>query len=738
MTNRDGTRIIPTTCRIEDGMDCRILAHVENGKVVKVEPGEFPTPGMRHICAKGLSSVKDILYHPDRLKYPMKRQGERGEGRWKRISWEEATGIIAEKLKEVSDKYGSKSIAFMPGQLWTAVMMGIYQRLASALQATWVNLSGFGDAAGPSADNLSYGIPIGNHYTNDVENPDLCVLWGGNYVETHPLVWRQLRDKKEKGARIIAVDPRFSITAAKADEYIPIRPGTDAALALGIIKIVVDNGLANESFLAKHTVGPFLVRKDTGMFLREKDLSSTVDGEKYMVWDTVTNSPRPHDASGALPALRGTYKTEDIECQPAFQLLVDLANDYPAEKVSEITDIPIDTVEKLAMAYGKSRSVASYRGWGAQRTYHGDLTWRAITALAAVTGNINLQGYRSFQLNREGYTTLGAQCYEYMHQLSMYEAIETGKPYPVKALWIAAYNPVNQNPDYNRFVKSVLPDVEFIVTVDMFMTTTAQHSDIVLPACSFYECMELCPPFDSHNTYLCLQDKVIEPLYESRSHIDIVNAVGTEMGFAQDFNFTEEEYAKLILSSKHPSMEGITLEKLRENPIDLPDYDVPLFLTPSGRIEFYSEAMIPFAQALPVYKEPLESNRRPLAKQYPLSLITGHSRYIKCSMLVNSPLMRSLDPGPKLEMNPKDAEDRGVVDGDLVKVFNDRGKVKLRCKLHQGIKPGSVNLNQGWWPELYEEGTHQELSHFVVNEAQKVAFEPNAALYDILVEVKKA
>jgi molybdopterin-containing oxidoreductase family molybdopterin binding subunit len=161
-------------------------------------------------------------------------------------------------------------------------------------------------------------------------------------------------------------------------------------------------------------------------------------------------------------------------------------------------------------------------------------------------------------------------------------------------------------------------------------------------------------------------------------------------------------------------------------------------MTPSGRLEFYSEAMIPFGQALPVYKEPLESTHRPLAEKYPLSLITGHSRYIKCSMLVNSPLMRSLDPGPRLEMNPMDADERGIMDGDMVMAFNDRGKVKLMCKLHQGIKPGSVNLNQGWWPENYEEGTHQELSHFFRNKAQEAAFEPNAALYDILVEVKKA
>jgi molybdopterin-containing oxidoreductase family molybdopterin binding subunit len=327
--------------------------------------------------------------------------------------------------------------------------------------------------------------------------------------------------------------------------------------------------------------------------------------------------------------------------------------------------------------------------------------------------------------------------YKYLPLLTMYDAIETEKPYPIKALWIAAYNPMNQNPHRNKLIKELLPRIDFIVTTDLFMTASAEYSDIVLPACSFYECVELIPPFDSNNTFLQFQAEVIEPVHESKSHVDMVNAVGKRMGFEAHFDRSAEEYLELLLSSGHASMEGVTLEKLKKRPINLPDYEVPVFRTPSGRLEFYSEAMKPFGEELPVYKEPVESARQPLASKYPLSFITGHTRYLKCTMLANSRLIRDLDPQPMLEMHPGDAEKRGIRDGDTVLVFNDRGKVKLKTRIHQGVPPGLVNINQGWRPQDYKEGSHQELTHYILNPGQAAAFEPNAALFDILVEVKK-
>lgn len=737
MEDTVGTKKINTVCRIEDGSNCRIAAHVKDGELLKVEPIDFPTPGMRHICAKGLCTVKDIVYHPDRLKYPLMRAGERGSGHWKRITWDEAFDKIANNFQKIIDQYGGKSIAFAPGQLFTSGLMAIYQRLASALGSTWVNLSGFGDAAGPCGDSLSYGTLIGNFYTTDIENPRLCIVWGGNYVVTHPLSWRRIRKQKESGTRLVVIDPRFTVTASKADEYISIRPGTDTALAMCMMRIIRDEGLVDHHFMRAYTVGPFLVRQDNGCFLREKDL---FEGGRdiCLVWDETQNRPVPA-ADSSSPALDLSCSPDGIPCKTAFTLLCELLDQYSLDNVSALTGVNVETIRQLALSYATERPAVCWRGWGLQRTFHGDLTWRAITTLAALTGNIKLDGPHSFKLNRKEFTGVNGSFYNYLPLLTLYDAIEKGDPYPVKGLWVAAHNFVNQNPNYNKVINDLFPNLDFIVTVDMFLNSTAQYSDIVLPACSFYEYMDLIPPFDTVNPYLQLQQKVIEPLYECKSHVDICNEVGRRMGFEEAFRFDEEQYIEMLLASEHPSMNNVSLDRLKKEPVKLPDpdYESPVFLTPSGRLEFYSEKMIPYNQALPDYKERVESPRGSLGKKYPLSLVNGHSKYFKCSMFTNSPMMRSLSPEPVAEINPQDAAPRGIKNGTIVKVFNDRGVAKLRAKIHEGVQPGVVNVTQGWWPENYMAGTHQALTHDRVNQAQVAAFEPNAAYFDILVEISK-
>jgi anaerobic selenocysteine-containing dehydrogenase len=384
MTESGETKVIRTACGIVDGVRCGILAHVKNGILVKVEPAEFPDSRFRHICARALCSTQ-LVYHPDRLKYPLKRVGQRGEGKWQRISWDEALASIASSLTEIREKNGPESLA------WAIEVMA-YIRLASALEATMINPIGFGDAAGPCADEVTFGTQYGHLYTMDVENPGMCVLWGANQAETRPYYWRRIRDAKESGAKLVAIDPRFTGSASKADEYISIRPGTDAALALGMMNVIFEKGLHDKDFIVKHTVGPLLVRSDNGLFLRERDISS-LDSDNYVIWDTRTKKPRTHVEEGSRPSLEGVYRLAGVECRPAFQLLVDLAKQYPLEIASEITEVPARTIESLAIEYVTRKPVASYRSMGLQRTFHGDLSWRAVTTLAAVTGNINLDGY---------------------------------------------------------------------------------------------------------------------------------------------------------------------------------------------------------------------------------------------------------------------------------------------------------------------------------------------------------
>jgi len=730
-------RLVRTVCNSADGMVCGLLAHVKEGVVTKVEAADMPDPRCRHICARGLSTIQ-MLYHPDRLKYPMKRMGKRGEGKWERISWDEALDTIATKIKKIGEKYGPSSL------LWCCATIGgldlIYASLAGSLQGSFVSIIGDGDSAGPCGDMASFGVVWGDIYHTGLADPNLCVLWGINPAETSPFGMRTIRDDRERGARLVVIDPRFTATASKADQYISIRPGTDAALALGLIHIIIQKGLHDTQFIIDNTVGPFLVNSETGLFLREKDVVADGSEQKYMVWDTSTGEARTADTPGISPALTGTYSTGIIECRPAFQLLADQAREYPPQKVSEITEIPQDIIRGLASEYSQRKPVASHRGLGMQRTFHGDLAFRAISTLAAITGNLHpvapqLPVYELY-MHLHGIMTCN-----FMPILKAYDAIDKGDPYPIKALWIAKQNWINQLPDPNRVTKELFPKLDLIVVADIFMTASARQADIVLPACTFYEQMDLVPPINvtpSMPDYFQLQDRAVEPLHECKTDTQIVRELAQRMGLDEYFQNSDEQLIEALLSTGYPAEMGITMEKLKQGPVKAPRRpDFPNFLTPSGRMEFYCEKLVEMGQQLPCYIEPLESTRKPLGKKYPLTYFTTHTRFRTHSTLANVKWLRELEPEPNLEMNTIDAEARGIQSGDVVRVFNDRGAVKIKAMVHEGIRPGIVNVNQGWWPEDFIDGSHQELTHSVVNKAQEMIYEPNSAFYDVLVEVEK-
>jgi molybdopterin-containing oxidoreductase family molybdopterin binding subunit len=286
-------------------------------------------------------------------------------------------------------------------------------------------------------------------------------------------------------------------------------------------------------------------------------------------------------------------------------------------------------------------------------------------------------------------------------------------------------------PNANRIINKLFPQLELIFTCDLFMTATAKFSDYVLPAASFLESTDIVS-FPSY--FVQLQEKVIEPLHESKSDFWIAQELGRRMGFGDYFEKKEEESIKEVLASVYTEEEGVTLEKLKKGPVAQKTRKLPL-KTPTKRIEFYVESLKQFGQELPVYLEPLESLRQDKAKKYSLSLLTPHPRYRIHSMLANVPELLKFDPEPRLEINPSDAKARNISDGSTVYVFNDRGRLKVKVKLTADIKPGVVSLDEGWWPEQYLEGHHNELTHEEINPVQQFILGPNAAYCDVLVEV---
>jgi anaerobic dimethyl sulfoxide reductase subunit A len=748
---KSSSKVVRTVCPAHCGIDaCGILAHVHGDRVAKVAPAHFPNPRHRRICLRGLSSL-EITYHPDRLKYPMRRIGERGEGKFECIAWDEALDTIAGRFKEIAEKHGWPAIGWtLGGPGAGTTKFGAYLRLASLTQSTRVSAWGYGDAGLPCGSRVLFGahMPIPllmDAFLIDPTASELVVVWGSNPAESAPLnIMRPIMDAKESGAQLVVIDPLFTRTASKADEYLGIKPGTDTALALGMLHVIFDKGLHDVGFILRHTVGPYLVKIDTGAFLRGEDLGLE-DAREYVVWDGASNTPAVRSAPGIDPAITGMFTINGSVCKPSFQLLMDLALGYPPERASGITGVSAETIRRLAVKIGTVKTTTFITHMGLSRTFHGDISMRALGTVAAVTGNVNASqhgGYSRPVLNWQPFLHADPDkpSYSRLGILQLYDAVISGKPYPVKALWFSFINFLNQCVDCNKIINEMFPRLDFIVAAELFMTPTARYADILLPACSYLEFSDLIPfPYP----YLQLQQKVIEPLYESKSDADIASGLAQRLGFAEAFGKGEDHFIDTLLDTDHPSVQGITREKLMDgpmtsNPVPADQARDVRFHTPSGKIELYCEALADVGQALPVYLEPVETPLDPAGKKYPLAYIQGHSQYRTHSMFANVPSMLDLNPEPVVEINPVDAAARDISDNDLVTVFNDRGRTTLRARVTEGVRPQVVNISEGWWIDQFREGSVNHLTHDKINPVQEKIYEPNMHMNDVAVEVEKA
>jgi anaerobic selenocysteine-containing dehydrogenase len=730
-------------------MSCGILAHVRDGKLVKVEPADFPDPRLNRICLKGLAQIKQV-YHPERIKQPLKRAGKRGEGKWHSVTWDEAFDLITSKFQRIMQDYGSTALAWFKGAGTFGRLTDAPKRLASILHGTLIG-EGMGDGIdtlGPQAsldtfgtawwasptDKFYYG---GSNEVADCLNSRLIVIWGANFAETAPHNMRFVFDAMEKGAKLIVIDPRFSPTASKADTWIPIRPGTDTCLALGMINVILSEELYDKEFIRKYTVGPFLVREDTGFFLREEKGKKS-KSEEILVWDPTQSKAVPYTKAKSA-SLTGTFTPRDITCKPAFQRLLDLSSKYDLETVEKITGIQAKSIKSFAIEYATKKPASMGLLYGLDRWHYGNLAYRSLFTLMAITGQIGIKGAGFFLsdpthcLNEDWWGFPEGKKPQFLDALRMYNAIPKGEPYPIKALWVYRGN-FFRHSNANKIINEVLPALDFIVVAEKFMTQTAEYADLVLPVCSSFETTDVhVGPFP----YVQLQQKVIDPLYESKSDFEITAEVAKRLGVGKYFSQSPEEIIEQLVS-----MNGITLDRLKEEgavPLEVTQPHVSFldkqFPTPSRRIEFYLERGVEFGQELPVYIEPEEgSPENLLSKKYPLIFLQSHSRFHVHTSFANNPDLLEVNPEPFVEMNPIDAEKRNINDDDLVVVLNDRGKVKLKARLNEGVRPGVVDIHHGWWAKQFLEGSYQDLTHETINPALVT---PNFSYFDCLVEVKK-
>lgn len=737
---------------------------VEDGEIRKVESADYPgDPTARSICLKGLSSVR-FVYHPDRLKYPLKRVGDRGEGKWQKITWDEAFDTIAAKLLDVKKKYGPESVKVIAassshvGLLMGRLMAARFANVWGAGGAFEPKSHWLADMRIPAASLLTLGDSGQSHRLQDLLHSKMVIIWGGNPAETYFPDMRFILDAKDRGAKIVVIGPLFDATAAKADQWVPIRPATDAALAMAMIHVIIQEGLYDKDFVMRHTVGPFLVRGDSKLFLREE--------KEYRVWDLNANGPCPVETASD-PALFGSFTVDGVTCKPAFKVLAERAAYYSPERVEGITGIPAETIRGLALEYGRSKPAAIRMYYGMSRTLNSTLSTRAAITLAAITGNIGLSGggasipqiTPSIVLNEQGVACPpGAPGVKSLpgsrSSIRGWKQIREGKPYPIKVLFNSYRNDLQCDGHVEGY-REIFKEIDLVVVMDIFMTRTARYADIVLPEATIYERDDLVTATD----YLQRMEKAIEPLYETKSALEIWSEIARRVGLGKFFQQGPLDYMRVLLDSGHPSVAGITLERLEKEKIirgNVPfPPEIPFarkeFPTPSGRIEFYNELLVEFGQELPLHQETLESPLRSLlAKQYPLTFLTAKVRATTHSVMANVDWMKEVSSEPMLDMNPIDAKKRWIKDGDMVVAFNDRGRVKLTARLNEAVRPGTVNVPHGWWPEQFTEGHYSDLLHriddlsiidpvleedFVIRDSRACS---GLVHYDCLAEVQKA
>ena len=734
---------------------CGITAHVENGRITSIEPGPFPLPEYdRRICLMGMSRL-EYQYHKDRLLFPLKRIGKRGAGKWQRISWDEAFTSLAERLSDIAKEFGSRSLAFFTGSGAAGVLTkGAAHRFAAVSGGTAYRPGGV-DYGVPKGLEYTFGVPAstffrpGGHEFADAVNSKMIILWGANGADTRFVDFHFVLEAQRRGAKVVCIDPNRSATAAKADQWISLQPGTYTALALSLLHEILQQGGQSDEFLRDHTNAPFLVRLDTGNFLREADIRNE-GSSSYMVWDGLSQHAIPVGARSA-PVMTGAYEIRlangiTVECAAAFKLLSDLCAAYRAERAAEITGVPAVVIRNLACEFASCKPASIRIGYGVDRWYNSDYTARAAANLVVATGNIGIpgggisvhDGTYSAPLDLKPFRAPGGKEAATLNAISLMSAVEHGQPYPVKALWLSGSNMFNQtSANRSRVVGTILPKLELIVVVDHFMTDTAELADIVLLACTIFEKLDLVA-----GNFFQLQQQAVEPEGESKSDFDIFAGLAKQMGLGAYFNRQPEDYLKEMLAGQHPLLEGVTLERLqneaavflnrpREPYVSFRDLR---FQTPSGRIELYKEELVKHGAELPYHRDPIEASpKNVLYARFPLTLLYSHSRYRIHSTFANMPMLKKIEPEPFVELHPSDAQKRNITEDQFVRVYNDRGFVRLRCRLNHDLRPGVAVIPEGTWVKDFSAGDPYSLTHELVSPTSE-----NYAFFDTLVEIEPA
>ena len=683
ITSSNTEQIIKTACQLGPS-ECGMNVYVKDGVITRVDGmAEHPYNEGR-LCVRG-RQAKEYVYHKDRLKYPMKKEN----GKWERITWDEALDMMASRLKEIKEKYGPTAFGACVGDpVQTRGVTGAYiiWRFLDVYGSPNMLLSDPCYRIRAQAQNLTFGFLRFPFYA-DVENSKCIIIWAHNPHRSEPQIVPRIDKARKNGAKLIVIDPRRIPYAKVADVHIQPRPGTDCALMLAMIDTIISEGLYDREFVEQWTLG--------------------------------------------------------------FDKLAERVKQYPAEEVERITGVPAEKIREIARMFATNKPACIQQSWGTlDQVESGFQNSWAICILHAITGNVDKRGGiihvglpmtnfpRLFDMVGDAKAPkadeyplfsgpLGLCVASATAPIVWIDALLTEKPYPLKALYVAGSNPMVTFPNTKK-VKKALENLEFLVVMDIFMTPTAELADLVLPAATFLERTDI-----NHIPYAAiagvpwaiLGKQVIPEQWESWPDWKVIFELAKRMGYGEYFPWQNVE--ELIDYYLEPT--GLTAKQLKEESpcgvysglVEDEEYwrqhpEQPRFPTPSGKVELYCETLSTAGfDPLVTYIEPAESpvSDPELAREYPLILTTGarvNEYWHSCFHGIDK--LRGRMPEPLAEIHPESAAKYGVSDGDMAVLETKRGGIEIRVKATEDIMPGVVSIPHGWAKgnanELTDEALH--------------------------------
>jgi anaerobic selenocysteine-containing dehydrogenase len=689
------TTTVRATCPHDCPDTCAMLVNVKDGVATEVrgDPEHPSTNGA--LCTK-VSRYTERTYHQDRLLHPLKRVGKKGEGKFERITWEEALDTVAAKLKPLA---ATKPQAVLPYSY--AGTMGLVQGESMAMRFFHKLGASFLDRTICSkAGGVGYAYTIGARIGTDVErfeDAKLILIWGGNPIASSLHFWMRAQEAKRRGAKLIAIDPYRSLTAEKCHQHIALLPGTDAALALGMMHVLIAEDLLDRDYVDLYTLG--------------------------------------------------------------FEQLKARAQEWTPERTAQTCGITADEVRQLAREYGsaakRGEATAIRVNYGVQRVHGGGMAVRNIACLPALVGawrhaagGVHLSSSDSFPkdnafLQRPDLLPQGS----WPRTINMStigddllrETSATFGP-KIEALIVYNANPVAVAPESSKVAQGFAREDLFTVVLEHFQTDTADYADIVLPATTQLEHVDIHSTYG--HTYMMANNAAIAPLGEAKPNTEIFRLLAARMGFTDScFTESDDDIAARAFKKDDPRAGDFDWQALKEKgwqKLHMPaaPFAHGGFPTPSGKCEFYSERMrADGLDPLPAYIPPHESaaSNPALAKRYPLAMISPPARNFLNSTFVNVQSLRNTEGEPHLDIHPIDAAGRGIENGQRVRIHNDRGSFVAKARITDKARQGLVVGLSIWWKKLASDGKN-------ANEvtSQRLTDMGNApTFYDTLVEVER-